>query len=103
MRIPIDLLILCALSGCSSYLSTPEQGRPFENNELSHAMSNESIGEAHMTEDGVIILMLRAESDGVLGDAIIKYYPGDENYEGIIRHLPELRPGGSVRVPPWDN
>lgn len=56
-----------------------------------------------MTEDGVIILMLRAESDGVLGDAIIKYYPGDENYEGIIRHLPELRPGGSVRVPPWDN
>lgn len=102
MRNFINLFICTLMLGCSLHPAWPKDNKAIENYGPNHPMSNESIGEAHMTEDGTIILMLRAESDSALGDAILKYHPGDNNYEKIKIHLPDLRPGMSVSVPPWD-
>ena len=61
-----------------------------------------SIGTATMLADGTILLQLRAEvPGGVLGDALLRYAPGNPDYRAVRDHLPALRPGGTVVVPPF--
>ena len=61
-----------------------------------------TIGTATMLPDGTILLQLRAEVPGaVLGDAQLRYPPGNPHYRTVRDHLPALRPGGTVSVPPF--
>lgn len=61
-----------------------------------------SIGSATMRSDGTIVLMLRAEGpDGIIGDSLVTYSPGDPYYKAVLEHLCGLKPGQSKQVPPW--
>ena len=66
-------------------------------------MSNsDSIGQATMKPDGTIVLQLRAETNGAVGDAQFEYPRGHNQYEEILKHLGGLKPGEQKPVPPWD-
>jgi hypothetical protein len=61
-----------------------------------------SIGSARMEKEGTIVLQLRAESaGGAVGDALLRYSPGDPRYKEILRHLGGLEIGQEKPVPPW--
>jgi hypothetical protein len=60
-----------------------------------------SIGQATMTPDGTIVLDLRAEAPGAIGDARFTYPPSHKDYRSILAHLGGLRPGEEKPVPPW--
>ena len=63
---------------------------------------NAPIGTAFMREDGVIEMMLRAQSaDGTFGEAMIVVYPSEERYAGIVAHLDAIEPGESRTVRPF--
>ncbi len=87
------LLVALALAGCVS--ETPASKPAAE------VASEASIGEATMLDDGTIVLTLRAEGDGVVGDGQVTYGPDDEHYEEVLKHLGGLRPGQKKPVPPW--
>jgi hypothetical protein len=59
------------------------------------------IGVARMKPDGTIILDLRAEGPGVVGDAQLVYAPTHEQYQSVLEHLGGLQPGEEKAVPPW--
>jgi hypothetical protein len=59
------------------------------------------IGTATMEPDGTIVLMLRAEGSGAVGDALLKYPRGHKQYDEILQHLGGLRPGDTKPVPPF--
>ena len=60
-----------------------------------------SIGVATMTSTRIIILDLRAEIAGGVGESRLTYTPSDTQYKAILKHLGGLRPGQSKPVPPW--
>ncbi len=60
-----------------------------------------SIGEATMEADGTIVLRLRAAAPNALGEAFLRYPPDDPKYKSILDHLPGLKPGDRVPVPPF--
>jgi hypothetical protein len=59
------------------------------------------IGTATMEPDGTIVLMLRAEGSGAVGDALLKYPRGHKQYDEILQHLGGLRPGETKPVSPF--
>lgn len=59
----------------------------------------ETIGVATQEADGTIVVQLRTPSDsGMVGDAIVRYPPGDPNYAVVSRHIGPIPKGGSVFV-----
>lgn len=64
----------------------------------------ESIGTATMSEDGTIVLMLRAEDEesSTVGDAMFEYPTDHLQYGEILEHLGGLEVGETKQVPPWD-
>jgi hypothetical protein len=69
--------------------------------QTTHRMSDPvTIGSATMTDDGSIVLNLRATGPGI-GDAQITYAPDSPHYAEVLRHIGGLRPGQSKLVPPW--
>jgi hypothetical protein len=64
-------------------------------------MSAESIGSASMEADGTIVLHLRAEGPGMVGDALLRYAPSHKDYAAVLSHLGGLQPGEVKPVPPW--
>jgi hypothetical protein len=62
-----------------------------------------TIGSAAMEENGDIVLTLRAAAgnSGIVGDAQLRYKPGDPEYMDVLQHLGGLEPGESKLVPPW--
>ena len=55
-----------------------------------------------MLPDGTIVLQLRAGGPGgTQGDAQLRYPPADPRYLAVRDHLPTLRPGRTVPVPPF--
>jgi hypothetical protein len=54
-----------------------------------------------MKEDGTLILTLRAEGPGMIGDGQFIYPPTHKQYKQVLEHLGGLRPGESKPVPPW--
>jgi hypothetical protein len=64
-------------------------------------LSSASIGSATMMADGTIVLNLRAEGPGVLGDARVIYPPSHPEYNNVLAHLGGLKPGEQKQVPPW--
>lgn len=64
--------------------------------------NSESIGTATMTDDGTIVLDLRAEGpDGAHGDARLVYPKSHPQYASILEHIGGLRPNEKKPVPPW--
>jgi len=63
----------------------------------------DSIGDAAMLADGTIVMDLRATlgGSGLVGDARLTFPPDHPRYAAVRAHLPGLRPGGSVLVPPF--
>lgn len=55
-----------------------------------------------MSADGTLVLTLRAESGGAVGDGQVTYRPGDPNYASVIDHLGGIKPGETKAVPAWD-
>ena len=97
-----------------------DSARPFENGKAGVKLNGESfcinkegraimgaegkqfIGSARMEKDGTIVLQLRAESPGgAVGDALLRYPPGHQEYKEILRHLGGLEIGQEKPVPPW--
>ena len=60
-----------------------------------------SIVEATMATDGTITLRLRAETEGVVGEALFTYARTDPAYESILSHVGDLQPGERKPVSPW--
>jgi len=60
-----------------------------------------TIGSARMDAEGTIFLQLVAESPDLIGDALLIYKIDHPNYKAIIDHLPDLKPGKMVLVPPF--
>jgi hypothetical protein len=65
-------------------------------------VQSQSIGSATMKSDGTIVLRLRATSaHGAIGDAVLLYPPGHQQYQEVLDHLGGLKPGEEKPVPPW--
>lgn len=62
----------------------------------------DAIGVATMEPDGTIVLQLRAEGPGVIGDGLLRYPRGHAQYDEVLAHLGGLTVGQSKAVPPWD-
>lgn len=59
-----------------------------------------TIGSAHLTQDGMLEVMLRAESDdGAVGDAFFVYKKGTPDYQKMLNHVGGLKRGESKLVP----
>jgi hypothetical protein len=61
----------------------------------------ESIGVAHMEQDGTITLRMRSLPPGPIAEGTLTYKPGDPKYEEIKKHLGGIAPGETKSVPPW--
>ncbi len=62
----------------------------------------ETIGVATQEPDGTIVLQLRATTEGGgIGDALIRYRPGDRHYGTVVHHVGPIPRGGSVFVKPF--
>lgn len=65
-------------------------------------MNSGSIGTARMTQDGSVVLDLRAEGPGLtIGDAQFVYPASHPEHAAVLRHLGGLQPGETKPVPPW--
>jgi hypothetical protein len=64
-------------------------------------MSEASIGTATMEPDGTLVLQLRAEGPGAMGDALLRYPPSDPRYAEILQHLGGMTPGEEKPVAPF--
>jgi len=105
------LLTASAVSGCKrdppprdavepieSSAPTPPSSKAQRERDMS---ADASIGVATMQPDGTIVLDLRAEGPGMLGDARITYPKSHPEYDSVLKHLGGLTPGDSKPVPPW--
>lgn len=59
------------------------------------------VGVATITQDGVIVLQMSRTTDGIPADALIRYAPGDPDYDEVLEHLGGLAPGESKPVMPF--
>lgn len=85
-------------SGCAGVL-VPE---PWELGACADSgATSASIGMATMNSDGTVVLTVRAEGPGALGDAQLYYPPTHAKYREVLDHVGGLRPGQSKPVPPW--
>lgn len=56
-----------------------------------------------MTEDGTIVLDLRAVSpQGQVGIGRLTYPPSHPQYQEILKHIGGIKPGENKPVPPWE-
>lgn len=62
----------------------------------------ESIGTATIEADGTLVLQLRAQTGGAVGDATLRYPPDHADYAEVKAHVGEIEVGQTVPVAPWD-
>jgi hypothetical protein len=63
---------------------------------------DDAIGTATMSDDGTLILDLRAEgAGGRVGWGRLIYPPDHAQYAEILRHVGTIKPGDRKLVPPW--
>ncbi len=65
------------------------------------SLGSQPIGSAKMLSDKTVILTLRAETGGAIGDAQFSYKPSDPKYAEIIKHVGGLKPGTEKIVLPF--
>lgn len=63
---------------------------------------NLQVGSATMTSDGSVVLRLRVEKEGTIGDAEFVYPPSHPEYQNILKHIGPVKPGETKPVPPWE-
>lgn len=119
MRPPI-IAVLCMqqlwvasfLAGCpaggraaSRTRSTHSEGRASHATAASPSAESHAaqapIGSSMMLQDGTLVLDLRAEGGGPIGEARFVYPPSHADYSAVLKHLGGLTPGQSKPVPPW--
>jgi hypothetical protein len=61
----------------------------------------DSIGMAEISEDGTLVLTLRAAGNGAVGDARIVYTKSDPRYDEVKKHVGPLKPGEQKPVRPF--
>lgn len=95
---------MCAAAvGLAVLAAVPAGAAPPLAAEARPADAAPSIGTATMLGDGTVLLQLRATGPGgMVGDALLRYPTSDPNYAAVRAHLPALRPGRSVPVPPFE-
>jgi hypothetical protein len=93
-------------SGTSNAKPSRENKEPMNPHSPPSSSSSQpakSIGQATMTQEGTIILDLRAEGPGgARGDARFTYPPNHKDYQMILKHLGGLKPGEVKPVPPFE-
>jgi len=75
--------------------------RMTQDTSVQQAQEPVSIGVAWMEKNRTIVLQLRAETDGIIGDALLRYPPRHPQHTEILEHLGGLVPGESKLVKPW--
>lgn len=71
------------------------------NDGLSSGRPGDSIGQAWLEPDGTLVLQLRAQTPGLLGDGCLRVSPREPRYQEYLAHLGGLVPGQVKPVPPW--
>lgn len=103
----ILLSLLALVLGCChsdsepSSSSTAKSNVPISSKDSIVAPAQDSIGSATMKDDGTIVLQLRAEGHGAIGDALLFYPPNHPRYNYILKHIGPIKPGENKPVPPW--
>ena len=101
-RVCLGMLLLAAPCCRAAGPSLAPPAGPNAEDKVIRDAAMDPIGTATMLDDGTILLQLRAEGPGgVLGDALLRYAPTDPRYGTVRDHLPKLRPGATVNVPPF--
>ena len=59
------------------------------------------MGVATQELDGTIVMQLRVDQGGSVGDGLVRYKPDDPNYDAVSKHLGPIPHGGSVAVKPF--
>ena len=85
----------------STTSASPSAHAPTSSSNAPVKDSGASIGVATMEPDGTIVLQLRAEGPGAIGDAQIRYPRAHKEYQQVLDHLGGLEPGETKPVPPW--
>lgn len=91
LQVSLVICFLMQLAGCQS-MKPPASVTPVD----------KSIGSAHLTKDGLLEVMLRAEGeDGMVGDAFFVYTKGTAEYVEMMKHVGGLKRGESKPVPAY--
>ena len=90
-------LILWTACGCHAQVSHEEHptGAAAANGPAAF------IGVATQEPDGTIVMQLRVDQGGLVGDGLVRYKRGDPNYEVVSKHVGPIPHGGSVAVKPF--
>ena len=84
--------LLLVIAGCAGKEKSPPDS----------AATPDTIGVAWLENDGTLVLQLRAQGTGKsVGDALLRYKPGDPEYSRTLQHIGGLEPGQTKPVPPW--
>jgi len=98
------LLAAVACSGCSSsgHTSKPE-GKKTEAR-MSKDGGMDFVGTATMEKDGTLVLRLSSYDERVGGRAegVLRYPPAHHQYQSILDHVGEIKPGQTKAIKPWD-
>lgn len=91
LKLSRSLVLVTLLAACQ-----PEKPAP------AVAPVGKSIGSAHLTKDGLLEVMLRAEGEGgMVGDAFFAYKQGTPEYDEVMKHIGGLKRGESKPVPAY--
>lgn len=91
LKVSQALFLLALLPACHSVKPAPAV-----------APVSKSIGTAHLTKDGLLEVMLRAEGDGgMVGDAFFVYKKSTPEYAEMMKHIGGLKRGESKPVPAY--
>lgn len=54
-----------------------------------------------MLDDGSIVLDLRTNDSGLIGETSLTYPKSSKDYNMVLKHLGGIKPGEIKSVPPW--
>jgi len=60
------------------------------------------IGVVWMEDDRTVVVRLRAEGPGVIGDANLVFHPSHPKYQRVLQYVGGLTVGEAKRVCEWD-
>ena len=90
MRNILAFILLVLLAGCNTATMSDNE------------TESETIGSVEMEPDGTLKFMLRAETNGTIGDGYFKVRRTDKEYTKYLEHVQPISPGESKMVKPWE-